>query len=65
MGRAVLQGTLDRSPVNDDGRSGAVLARVALADGSRVVVKEFDPTVDPALVRQGLRAGMADGGADQ
>ena len=37
---------LDRAPVNDDGRSGAVLERVLLADGSRVVVKRFDPSVD-------------------
>ncbi len=34
MGREVLQGILDRSPVSDDGRSGAVLERVSLADGS-------------------------------
>ena len=46
MDREVLQGILDRSPLNDDGRSGAVLERVSLADGSRVVVKHFDPTVD-------------------
>ena len=34
MDRAVLEATLDRAPVNDDGRSGAVLERVFLADGS-------------------------------
>src|SRR3954454_5056832 len=45
MDRAVLDGVLDRAPVNDDGRSGALLERVVLADGSRVVVKRFDPKV--------------------
>jgi hypothetical protein len=34
-----------RAPVSDDNRSGATLERVVLADGSRVVVKRFDPAV--------------------
>ncbi|MFC7497220.1 MULTISPECIES: phosphotransferase family protein [unclassified Nocardioides] len=46
MDRAVLETAIDRAPVSDDGRSGAVLERVLLADGSRVVVKRFDPAVD-------------------
>ncbi len=46
MDPAVLDTALDRAPVNDDGRSGATLERVVLADGSRVVVKRFDPSVD-------------------
>ncbi|GAA1950923.1 hypothetical protein GCM10009798_07820 [Nocardioides panacihumi] len=46
MDRALLATPLERTPVNDDGRSGATLERVVLADGSRVVVKRFDPTVD-------------------
>jgi hypothetical protein len=46
MDPAVLDTALDRAPVNDDGRSGATLERVRLADGSRVVVKRFDPSVD-------------------
>jgi hypothetical protein len=46
MDRALLEGVVARAPVNDDGRSGAVLERVRLADGSRVVVKRFDPSVD-------------------
>ena len=46
MDRAVLETALDRAPVNDDGRSGATLERVVLADGSRVVVKRFDPADD-------------------
>ena len=46
MDPAVLDTALDRAPVNDDGRSGATLERVLLADGSRVVVKRFDPSVD-------------------
>lgn len=46
MDPALLDTALARDPVNDDGRSGAVLERVLLADGSRVVVKRFDPAVD-------------------
>jgi hypothetical protein len=46
MDHAVLDTALDRAPVNDDGRSGATLERVFLADGSRVIVKRFDPSVD-------------------
>src|SRR4051812_11756492 len=46
MDRAVLDTALDRAPVSDDGRSGATLERVTLADGSRVVVKRFDPSLD-------------------
>jgi hypothetical protein len=46
MDPAVLDTAVDRAPVNDDGRSGATLERVLLADGSRVVVKRFDPSVD-------------------
>ena len=70
MDRRVLQGILDRSPVNDDGRSGAVLERVSLADGSRVVVKHFDPTVDLVMRLSGdptgrevelVRRGVLDG----
>ena len=44
--RSLLEGAVGRAPVNDDGRSGATLERVQLADGSRVVVKRFDPSVD-------------------
>jgi hypothetical protein len=70
MDREVLRGILDRSPVNDDGRSGAVLERVTLADGSRVVVKQFDPTVDLVMRLSGdltgrevelVRRGVLDG----
>jgi hypothetical protein len=57
MDRAVLEATLDRAPVNDDGRSGAVLERVFLADGSRVVVKRFDPTVDMVMRLSGDTTG--------
>src|SRR5918993_3329121 len=46
MDPAVLDTAIDRAPVNDDGRSGATLERVVLADGTRVVVKRFDPSVD-------------------
>ena len=46
MDRALLDTALERAAVNDDGRSGATLERLLLADGSRVVVKRFDPTVD-------------------
>jgi hypothetical protein len=57
MDREVLQGILDRSPLNDDGRSGAVLERVCLADGSRVVVKHFDPSVDLVMRLSGDQTG--------
>jgi hypothetical protein len=46
MDRAVLDTALERSPVNEDGRSGATLERLLLADRSRVVVKRFDPAAD-------------------
>ena len=57
MDRAVLEAALDRSPVNDDGRSGATLERVRLADGSRVVVKRFDPAVDLVMQMTGDTRG--------
>jgi hypothetical protein len=50
---AVLDTAVDRARVNDDGRSGAALERVLLADGSRVVVKRFDPTVDLVMQLSG------------
>lgn len=46
MDPAVLASAVERRPVNDDGRSGAVLERLVLADGTRVVVKRFDPAGD-------------------
>ena len=46
MDRALLEAVVGRAPVNDDGRSGATLERLRLADGSWVVVKRFDPAVD-------------------
>jgi hypothetical protein len=46
MDRATLDAAVERGPVNDEGRSGAVLERLTLADGSRVVVKHFDPKID-------------------
>jgi hypothetical protein len=46
MDRAMLDTAVERSRVNDEGRSGAVLERLTFADGSRVVVKRFDPKVD-------------------
>jgi len=46
MDPAVLDTAVNRAPVSDDGRSGALLERVRLADGSSVVVKRFDPTTD-------------------
>jgi hypothetical protein len=57
MDRALLGSAVDRSPVNDDGRSGAALERVLLADGSRVVVKRFDPTVDLVMRLSGDARG--------
>src|SRR4051794_28866894 len=57
MDRAALDAALDRSPVNDDGRSGATLERVTLADGLRVVVKRFDPEVDLIMRMTGDQHG--------
>ena len=57
MDPAVLDTALDRVPVNDDGRSGATLERVLLADGSRVVVKRFDPAVDMVMRLSGDTRG--------
>ena len=57
MDPAVLDTALDRAPVNDDGRSGATLERVLLADGARVVVKRFDPTVDLVMRLSGDSRG--------
>ena len=42
MDPALLDAALDRSPLGEDGRSGAHLERVRLADGRRVVVKRYD-----------------------
>ena len=53
MDRALLDAALDRAPVNDDGRSGATLERVHLPDGSRVIVKRFDPDVDLVMQMTG------------
>ena len=57
MDPAVLDTALERSPVNDDGRSGATLERVLLADGSRVIVKRFDPSVDMVMRLSGDSRG--------
>ena len=66
----VLDTAIDRAPVSDDGRSGATLERVLLADGSRVVVKRFDPAVDLVMRATGdtrgrevdlFRRGVLDG----
>jgi hypothetical protein len=46
MDPAVLDSAIRRSPVGDDGRSGAGLERLVLADGSHVVVKRYDPASD-------------------
>jgi hypothetical protein len=70
MDRAALETALERTSVNDDGRSGATLERVTLADGSRVVVKRFDPKVDLVMLITGddhgrevrmVRRGVLDG----
>ncbi|MGZ4484536.1 MAG: phosphotransferase family protein [Nocardioidaceae bacterium] len=53
MDRSLLDTALDRRPVSDDGRSGAALERVLLADGARVVVKRFDPSVDLVMQLSG------------
>ena len=57
MDRALLDSAVDRAPINDDGRSGATLERLHLADGSRVVVKRFDPSVDLVMRLSGDSRG--------
>lgn len=57
MDPAVLDTAVDRAPVNDDGRSGATLERVLLADGSRVIVKRFDPSIDMVMRLSGDTRG--------
>ena len=57
MDRAALEAAVERTPVNDDGRSGATLERVRLADGSCVVVKRFDPAVDLVMQMTGDTRG--------
>jgi hypothetical protein len=57
MDPAVLDTALERVPVSDDGRSGATLERVRLADGSRVVVKRFDPAADIIMRLSGDERG--------
>lgn len=45
--RSILDGALRREPLDGhDGKSGAALERVVLADGRRVVVKRLDPSTD-------------------
>jgi hypothetical protein len=45
--RSILDGALRREPLaGHDGKSGAALERVVLADGRRVVVKRLDPNAD-------------------
>lgn len=47
MDATVLETALERTPLADnEGKSGATLERVVLADGSRVIVKRFDPADD-------------------
>jgi len=44
---SVLEGVLERAPLaGNEGKSGALLERVVLADGRRVIVKRFDPADD-------------------
>lgn len=57
MDRALLEDAVERSPVNDDGRSGATLERVRLRDGSRVILKRFDPSVDLVMRLSGDSRG--------
>jgi hypothetical protein len=57
MDRGLLQDAVERAPVNDDGRSGATLERVRLRDGSHVIVKRFDPSVDLVMRLSGDTGG--------
>ncbi|WP_322938168.1 hypothetical protein [Nocardioides bizhenqiangii] len=44
--RAVLDSATAHGDLGEDGRSGAALRRLTLADGRRVVVKRYDPGTD-------------------
>ncbi len=44
--RAALESATALGPLGEDGRSGAALERVTLADGRLVVVKRYDPAAD-------------------
>ena len=57
MDPAVLDSATDRAPVSDDGRSGATLERVRLTDGTCLVVKRFDPSVDLVMRLSGDTRG--------
>lgn len=57
MDQATLAAAVSRSAVGDDGRSGASLERLVLADGRRVVVKRFDPTGDLVMQLTGDTRG--------
>ncbi|QZY28272.1 phosphotransferase family protein [Nocardioides coralli] len=57
MDRAVLDAALERTPLGEDGRSGATLDRVVLADGSTVVVKRYDPDRDLVMRMLGDERG--------
>jgi hypothetical protein len=57
MDRALLDSAVERGPVNDDGRSGAVLERLRLGDGSRVILKRFDPEHDMVMRLSGDEHG--------
>jgi hypothetical protein len=47
VGREILDRVVDRQPIGEhDGRSGAELERVRLDDGTRLVLKRFDPRQD-------------------
>ena len=46
----LLDGARERMPLADnDGKSGAVIERAVLADGTRVIVKCFDPAQDMVM----------------
>jgi hypothetical protein len=55
--RASLDSAVARTPVSDDGRSGATLERVVLAHGETVVVKRYDPSTDLVMRMCGDQRG--------
>jgi len=55
---SILQNAVERIPLVDhEGKSGAALERVLLADGQRLIVKRFSPSTDLVMALTGDTVG--------